>query len=280
MLVKSNTGQKDLSHVGYSGMNRHGYPTQPSMISFPKLSNLVILQRYCGACLPSTDGLGGVGYSLAWLRFNRCTLAFFITDVWTSSLWQSLAQYYGLSIGQTWCGCLNEKCPPVSGIWTLDGNFWSFRWCRLSAKSWALRLKALYHFQFAVVKLPVVMPWPLIPSGTINLSQKQQESNWNTWKQAGKWPSPQQTFMQGEMYSSYSNGIRTTPELNRFFSWFNYLCFLWTVIQASEASVKHFPKTSLTQTSPHIAPFVDRSFISFVGFNQDPKALYSLDPTT
>ena len=48
-----------------------------------------------------------------------------------------------------------------------------------------------------------VMPWPLIPSGTINLSQKQQESNWNTWKQAGlaKWPSPQYTFMQGEMYS-------------------------------------------------------------------------------
>lgn len=26
-------------------------------------------------------------------------------------------------------------------------------------------------------QLPVVMPWPLIPSGTINLSQKQQESN-------------------------------------------------------------------------------------------------------
>lgn len=24
---------------------------------------------------------------------------------------------------------------------------------------------------------PVLMPWPLIPSGTINLSQKQQESN-------------------------------------------------------------------------------------------------------
>lgn len=118
---------------------------------------------------------------------------------------------------------------------------------------------------------PVVMPWPLIPSGTINLSQKQQESNWNTWKQAGlaKWPSPQYTFMQGEMHSSHRNGRRATPKLI-VFPQFNYLCFLWTVIQASEASVKRFPKTSLTQTSPYIAPFVDHSFISSVGFQPRP----------
>lgn len=80
----------------------------------------------------------------------------------------------------------------------------------------------------------------------------------------------------GRKYSSYSNGIRATPEYNRPHGLITYVFS----VQASEASVKRFPKTSLTQTAPYIAPFVDHSFIFSVGFNQDPKALYSLDPTT
>lgn len=129
---------------------------------------------------------------------------------------------------------------------------------------------------------PVVMPWPLIPSGTINLSQKQQESNWNTWKQAGlaKWPSPQYTFMQGEMHSSHRNGRRATPKLIVFpHSLITYVFYeLLFRLQKLLSNVSLKPAWH----KPHhiLPPLLTILSSPLWGFNQDPKALYSLDPTT
>lgn len=109
-----------------------------------------------GLCLPSPDGHSREDYCLAWLRFSRCTLAFHYSCLDQLPFWQSLVQYCGsgLSIGQTWCAYSNEKCPPQSlafgpSMPSWGSSFGSFRRYRLAAaRSWPLRLKALYHFLF------------------------------------------------------------------------------------------------------------------------------------